>query len=36
VPTIHRMKMPFAAVHESVPGTFETSGNVRYSAALGG
>jgi hypothetical protein len=27
--------MIFAAVHESVGGTFETSGNVRFSAAVG-
>jgi len=27
---------PIAAVHESVPGTFETSRNVRFSVAVGG
>jgi Zn-dependent M32 family carboxypeptidase len=28
--------MPFAAVHESGYGTFETSTDVRYTAAFGG
>jgi hypothetical protein len=30
------MKYYFAAVHESVVGTFETSADVRYAAAFGG